>query len=96
VSKLENLPAEIRQELDRRVPRYSTEEEEAPLWSRFLPIRKLNQAEWEDYQLRRKQAFRERYEYRIFITGIAPATCSDNIVPIPKPSRAQSPLSCYA
>lgn len=52
--------AEVQKELERPKLPYSAVKKEDLGWRRHLPIRKLTEEEWEQYQTVRKQRFKDR------------------------------------
>lgn len=54
------VAAELKREIDRPKLPYSPGRKEDLGWRRHLPIRKLTEEEWEDYQRVRKQRFKDR------------------------------------
>lgn len=53
-------PADLKRELNRPVIPYDARKKEDLGWMRYLPIRKMTQEEWEQYQIQKKERFRER------------------------------------
>lgn len=54
------VSAELKREMERPKLPYSPGKKEDLGWRRHLPIRKLTEEEWEDYQRVRKQRFKDR------------------------------------